>query len=248
MSIAIWSSGKRSTSASGNATNAFSTASAHGSPCVSYSNGSSMKPPSYQPATTRTCAPSARVASPTNAIFAPNASASVRTSTRRKSSPTAARRAFGDRPQQLLAAEPGCTITERSGHRLPDGSSSPTRAVSHPTNPAHDPRSGRLPLVSRHRLPVLRTRLVATFPIVLRAAERLAGGLAARGTERRVHVSHATPLHERASPTPSAFVSQDGRLRRGSKLVGRVSTPEGLRGVRWGRRPTSRVSRCDGHA
>ena len=50
-------SGKRFVSASGNATTALSTTSAQGLPSVSYSNGSSIQAPSYQPLTTRTWSP-----------------------------------------------------------------------------------------------------------------------------------------------------------------------------------------------
>ena len=55
--MAGWASGKRLVSASGNATTALSTTSAHGLPRVSYSNGSSIQSPSYQPLITRTCSP-----------------------------------------------------------------------------------------------------------------------------------------------------------------------------------------------
>ena len=75
MSIAGLASGKRLVSASGNATTACSTTSAHGLPRVSYSNGSSIQSPSYQPLSTRTCSPLGSVASATNANFASNASA-----------------------------------------------------------------------------------------------------------------------------------------------------------------------------
>ena len=67
-------SGKRLVRASGNATTALSTTSAHGLPSVSYSNGSSIQAPSYQPLTTRTCLPSGSLASATKANFASNAS------------------------------------------------------------------------------------------------------------------------------------------------------------------------------
>jgi hypothetical protein len=73
MSIAGLASGKRFVSSSGNATTARSTTSAHGLPCVSYSNGSSSQPPSYQPLITRTCSPVGSPASATKANFASNA-------------------------------------------------------------------------------------------------------------------------------------------------------------------------------
>src|SRR3954447_14497920 len=62
---------------------------AHGVPAVSYSNGSSMKAPSYQAASTRTCVPEGSEASATWTSLAANASATWRTSERRNSSPTA---------------------------------------------------------------------------------------------------------------------------------------------------------------
>ena len=75
MSIAGLAPGKRSVKASGKATTDRSTTSAHGFPCVSYSNGSSIQSPWYQPLSTRTCSPFGSEASATNANFASNASA-----------------------------------------------------------------------------------------------------------------------------------------------------------------------------
>ena len=87
MSMAAWSSGKRSTRAFGTATTGRSATRAQGAPSVSYSNGSGMGAPSYQPASTRTCVPSEVVASATMASFASKASARLRTRERRNSSP-----------------------------------------------------------------------------------------------------------------------------------------------------------------
>ena len=70
MSIAGFASGKRVVSASGNATTARSTTSAHGLPRVSYAKGSSIQSPAYQPLTTRTCCPVGSSASATKANFA----------------------------------------------------------------------------------------------------------------------------------------------------------------------------------
>ena len=251
MSIAIWSSGNRSTSASGNATNAFSTASAHGRPCVSYSNGSSMKPPSYQPGHDAHVRPVRPRRLADERDLRPERLGERAHEHAQEVLADRTRSALGDRPQQLLAAEPGCTITERSGHRLPDGSSSPTRAVSHPTNPAHDPRSGGSGSSPGTGCPYsgqasLRHSQSCSGP----PSASLAGwphvGQSGGSTCRmlRRYTSERPPR----LPAFVYFKSEAGRRRLTPKLVGRVSTPEGLRGVRWGRCPTSLVSRCGGRA
>src|SRR3954468_9429566 len=120
MSIAGLAPGKRWVSASGKATTSRSTTSAHGLPLVSYSNGSSIQPPSYQPLTTRTCCPLGSDASATKATFASNASATWWTRPRKNSSPTA-------------PAVPSATVRRRS--RRP--SLAPGRSMS--TSDATDP-------------------------------------------------------------------------------------------------------------
>src|SRR5829696_360237 len=132
MSIAPWSSGKWRTRPSGKETSVWPGTSAHGWPAVSYSIGSSMKAPSYQPATTLTWTPSGSVASATSTSFAASASATLRTSPRRKASPTSpavpsatARRSCGPRSRGLAKL----VATECGSYRRPHPSASPGPAL-----------------------------------------------------------------------------------------------------------------------
>src|SRR5215208_1259208 len=131
MSIAPWSSGKWRTRPSGKETSVCPGTSAQGCPAVSYSIGSSMKAPSYQPATTLTWMPSGSVASATSTSFAASASATLRTSPRRKASPTSpavpsatARRSCGPRSRglaKLVATECGSYRSASAGPALRRG-------------------------------------------------------------------------------------------------------------------------------
>ena len=105
MSMAAWSSGKRSTRAFGHRDDgALGDERAGVRRRCRTRTAPRMGAPSYQPASTRTCVPSEVVASATIASCASKASARLRTRERRNSSPTSPAVPSATRPEQVAPA------------------------------------------------------------------------------------------------------------------------------------------------
>src|SRR5215218_2495996 len=232
MSIAPWSSGKWRTRPSGKETSVCPGTSAHGCPAVSYSIGSSMKAPSYQPATTFTWMPSGSVASATSTSFAASASATLRTSPRRKASPTSpavpsatARRSCGPRSRGLAKL----VATNGESYRRPRRSAS--ARLGDLALAGRDRRHGADPLGSD--LLVLRALDVPDQPELLERADHRVGrvGLEAAqavtggGREGVVAVVPAlAERHHRDEPVVAALVL-DGERPAAVHVADRVDAP-----------------------
>ena len=109
-----------------------------------------------------------------------------------------------------------------------------TRTASQSTQPTRTSRpslrgsassgADRLWLVGPDRLPELGARLVPTLPLVRRTTERLARGLTARRTQRRVHEPDATPCRTSAgAPTP-----QPANLAAGARVLPHMTLKRAL--------------------